>query len=84
LAKNGTSFPIEYTSTPIHENGEVTGTVVVFSEITERKEKHREAREFSALYEGPSPHLRLSARISLVDVNSYACEFTYVEKSSKG
>jgi len=35
--KDGTSFPVEYTSTPIVENGEVKGAVMVFKDITERK-----------------------------------------------
>jgi Diguanylate cyclase, GGDEF domain/PAS domain len=35
--KDGTSFPVEYTSTPIREDGEVTGAVVTFTDITERK-----------------------------------------------
>ncbi len=35
--KDGTSFPVEYTSTPIYEAGKLAGAVVVFSDITERK-----------------------------------------------
>jgi diguanylate cyclase (GGDEF)-like protein/PAS domain S-box-containing protein len=35
--KDGTSFPVEYTSTPIFENGEIVGAVVTFRDITERK-----------------------------------------------
>jgi len=36
--KNGTSFPVEYTSTPIHdESGNVTGAVVTFNDITMEK-----------------------------------------------
>ncbi len=35
--KDGTSFPVEFTGTPIVEDGEVTGAVVVFKDITERK-----------------------------------------------
>jgi diguanylate cyclase (GGDEF)-like protein/PAS domain S-box-containing protein len=35
--KDGTSFPVEYTSTPIFEDGEIVGAVVTFSDITERK-----------------------------------------------
>lgn len=35
--KDGTSFPVEYTSTPTQENGEVSGAVVTFQNITERK-----------------------------------------------
>src|SRR5918998_1804381 len=35
--KDDTSFPVEYTSTPIFENGEIVGAVVTFKDITERK-----------------------------------------------
>lgn len=32
-AKNGDSFPVEYTSTPIRENNKLTGAVVVFRDL---------------------------------------------------
>lgn len=35
--KDGTSFPVEYVSTPIWEQGQLAGTVVVFKDITERR-----------------------------------------------
>jgi len=35
--KDGTSFPVEYFSTPIYENGSVVGAVVTFNDISERK-----------------------------------------------
>jgi diguanylate cyclase (GGDEF)-like protein/PAS domain S-box-containing protein len=35
--KDGTSFPVEYESTPILQDGEVVGAVVTFKDITERK-----------------------------------------------
>jgi diguanylate cyclase (GGDEF)-like protein/PAS domain S-box-containing protein len=35
--KDGTSFPVEYVSTPIRQEGEVVGAVVTFKDITERK-----------------------------------------------
>jgi diguanylate cyclase (GGDEF)-like protein/PAS domain S-box-containing protein len=35
--KDGTSFPVEYVSTPILQAGEVVGAVVTFKDITERK-----------------------------------------------
>ncbi len=45
--KDGTSFPVEYTSTPIRdESGLLAGAVVVFSDVTERK--HIEARLFQS------------------------------------
>lgn len=34
--KDGTSFPVEYVSTPIHENGKLMGAVVTFHDIAER------------------------------------------------
>jgi PAS domain S-box-containing protein len=35
--KDGTSFPVEYVSTPIRERGEIVGAVVVFKDTTDRK-----------------------------------------------
>ncbi|MBF0603741.1 MAG: PAS domain S-box protein [Nitrospirae bacterium] len=34
--KDGSFFPVEYTATPILENGEIKGAVVVFRDISER------------------------------------------------
>ncbi len=47
---DGTAIPVEYTSTPIRENGELTGAVVVFRDITERRvlEEQRE-RDFQEI-----------------------------------
>jgi PAS domain S-box-containing protein len=36
--RDGTSFPVEYISTPIRENGAVVGAVVVFKDIAERRQ----------------------------------------------
>lgn len=35
--KDGTSFAVEYVTTPIRENGAIIGAVVVFQDVTERK-----------------------------------------------
>ncbi|MZH02326.1 MAG: PAS domain S-box protein [Nitrospinae bacterium] len=35
--KDGSSFPVDYTSTPIYEKGMLAGAVVVFKDISERK-----------------------------------------------
>ncbi|MDZ4340344.1 MAG: PAS domain-containing sensor histidine kinase [candidate division NC10 bacterium] len=42
--KDGTSFPVEYTSTPIREDGDLLGAVVTFKEITERKRAEEDLR----------------------------------------
>ncbi|HSA62837.1 MAG TPA: PAS domain S-box protein [Nitrospiraceae bacterium] len=46
--KDGKSFPVEYTSTPIIERGEIVGAVVTFRDITQRKRAERELRESEA------------------------------------
>jgi PAS domain S-box-containing protein len=35
--KDGTSFPVEYSSTPIYAGNNIIGAVVIFADITERK-----------------------------------------------
>ena len=45
--KDATSFPVEYTSTPIHdERGELAGAVVTFNDITQRRTVERMKDEF--------------------------------------
>ncbi len=44
-AKNGVSFPVEFVSTPILENGKLKGAVVSFNDITVRKKIMRELEE---------------------------------------
>jgi two-component system sensor histidine kinase/response regulator len=36
--KDGTGFPVEYTSVPVRKDGSIAGSVIVFRDITERKE----------------------------------------------
>jgi len=43
--KDGSSFPVEYTSTPITENRKLLGAVVVFKDISERKQAEQELRQ---------------------------------------
>ena len=47
--KDGTSFPVEFTSTPIVEDGELKGEVIVFKDITDRREAERAKSEFTSL-----------------------------------
>ena len=44
---DGTSFPVEYSSTPLKdEKNETIGSVVIFRDISERKKAEREARTY--------------------------------------
>ena len=57
--KDGSSFPVEYTSTPIQDDEKLVGAVVVFRDISRRKEQEQKLR--SALEEVE----RLRARLEL-------------------
>jgi PAS domain S-box-containing protein len=50
--KDGTSFPVEYTSVPIRKNGSIAGTVVIFRDISERKAFEEAMRESRATARG--------------------------------
>ena len=52
--KNGTSFPVEYSATPVHKDGEVVGSVVSFRDITTRKAAERALRDAKDLAEAAS------------------------------
>ncbi len=48
-ARDGAVFPVEYTSTPVHEGTTLIGSVVVFRDVTDRREadglRNRQARQ---------------------------------------
>jgi formate hydrogenlyase transcriptional activator len=43
--KDGKAVPVEYTSTPIRQNGELVGAVVVFRDVSERNQANAKLRE---------------------------------------
>jgi PAS domain S-box-containing protein len=48
--KDGSSFPVEYTSMPIKKNGQIVGVVVTFMDITDRKKAEQAILESRAKY----------------------------------
>jgi len=57
--KDGSSFPVEYTSTPIYENEELAGAVVIFRDISERKRNEQEIQRAHAEVEQMKQRLEL-------------------------
>ena len=47
---DGTSFPAEYWSYPVHNNGRVLGSVVTFFDITQRKKSEEDLRRSESRY----------------------------------
>jgi PAS domain S-box-containing protein len=48
--KDGTSFPVEYTSTPIYEDNQLVGAVVTFKDVTEQLRAANARREAEERY----------------------------------
>lgn len=43
--RDGTSFPVEYTSTPIRDRGALVGAVIVFRDVSQRREADERLRQ---------------------------------------
>lgn len=48
---DGTSFPIEYFTNPIYENGKISGAVVTFIDISERKKTDQKLKDYQTKLE---------------------------------
>jgi PAS domain S-box-containing protein len=68
--KDGSSFPVEYVTAPIRENGAVTGAVVVFQDASSRKRTEDEVRLLSTvlLAIGETDDLDAALRTALREV----------------
>jgi PAS domain S-box-containing protein len=67
--EDGTSFPVEFTSTPILKGSEVQGEVIVFKDITDRREAERAKNEFTAVvsHELRTPLTSIRGSLGLLD-----------------
>jgi signal transduction histidine kinase/DNA-binding response OmpR family regulator len=68
--KDGASFPVEYVSTPIQEQGVIVGAVVTFKDITERQLVERMKDEFISVVSHELRTPLTSIHGSLVMLNS--------------
>ena len=60
--KDGSSFPVEYVSTPIRDNATLLGAVVVFRDITARKETEEEIQRLRHQLELENAYLNEEVR----------------------
>lgn len=74
--RDGTCFPVEYTSTPIRDRGRLLGAVIVFRDVSQRREA--EARLKAALAEVDSLRERLEQE------NAYLKEEIRAESHHQG
>ncbi len=65
---DGSSFPVEYTATPLFEDGRVTGMVVAFQDISERRRLEKMKDEFisTVSHELRTPLTSLRASLGLL------------------
>ena len=69
--KDGTSFAVSYTSTPILSEGIVTGAVVVFRDVSEQMRRDRWQRSKDAVFQAITTHHPLDATLKLL-ADAYA------------
>ncbi len=64
--KDGTCFPVEYSSTPIYEQDRIIGAVVTFVDITERKQLETERQTLSEITTGVTTTSDLDELLKLI------------------
>lgn len=64
--KDGNSFPVAYTSTPILTGGVVTGAVVVFRDISERVRRDKWQRSKDVIFHAITTHAPLDSTLQLL------------------
>lgn len=88
--KDGTSFPVEYAAAPIREKGEIAGTVIVFRDITERKQAEEALRFSEARYralhrDNPTMIFTVDAGETILSVNPFgASQLGYTAEELEG
>ncbi len=64
--KDGTSFPVAYTSTPILRNGKPAGAVVLFQDVSERKRREAWEKSKNAVFLAITSHRSLRVTLGLL------------------
>ena len=69
-AKDGRPVDVEYTSTPVYDNGRIVGAVVVFRDVTQKKADHRRLLAALAEVEQLKHRLELENAYLQEEINS--------------
>jgi two-component system, OmpR family, sensor histidine kinase VicK len=71
--KDGTAIPVEYSASPLMENGQVSGMVVAFQDVSERRRLERMKDEFisTVSHELRTPLTSLRASLGLLSSGSF-------------
>ena len=73
--KDGTSFPVEYTSVPVRKNDVVMGSVVLFRDISIRKQAEEELKKLSSVVEQSQVSVIITDPHGIIEyVNPKFCE----------
>ena len=64
--KDGSCFPVTFTSTPILRDGVPSGAVVVFRDITERRRREQWERDKTAIFLSITSHAPLEQTLGLI------------------
>ena len=67
--KDGTNFPVEYTSTPIIEDGKISGAVVTFRDITKRRQAEKALLDSEAYLKALMASIQ--AGVMVIDVKKH-------------
>ena len=65
--KDGSSFPVEYTSVPMKDGGNTIGSVVIFHDITERMQAEGQLRKLSRAVEQSSSSVIITDRAGRIE-----------------
>jgi PAS domain S-box-containing protein len=68
--KDGTSFPVSFTSTPIRQSDKITGAVVVFKDVAERKQAEEKIQKAYAEIERMKERLEAENLYLQEEINS--------------
>ncbi len=64
--KDGTSFPVAYTSTPILRDGKPVGAVVLFLNISKRKRREEWEKSRNQIFAAITSHAKLETTLALI------------------